>query len=294
MSYIEYGGVTSDEIGLTVEHYPNIIHPSRKYDKYNVPGRNGDIIIEQNAWNNYTQPYDVYTGTGERGSAPKSYIDFASWLYMPNSPSRSIVFCDLIGYAISAGITENAIQAIIDEWAGGYSVLYDTYEPDYFRLARFEGEIEGENAMSRLARSTIGFDCRPQRFIMDVMDGIELTPGVEAKIFNPTPFPAYPVIVMQADTELVSGYSNTITINGEEFKYNYSFESYNNFEPVVIDTELEGIYNVNGLAGYSLSAYLDGDYFALQPGENTIQVDYRNAGVFSGAKPMVFPRWWVI
>lgn len=294
MSYIEYGGVTSDEIGLTVEHYPNIIHPSRKYDKYNVPGRNGDILIEQDAWNNYTQPYDVYTGTGERGSAPKSYIDFAAWLYMPNSPSLSIVFSELIGYAKSIGIQENAIQNIIDEWAGGYSVLYDTYEPDYFRMARFEGEIEGENAMSRLARSTIGFDCRPQRYMMDVMEGIELTPGVQKTIYNPTPFPAYPVIVMQADAELLTGYSNTITVNGEELKFNYSFETLNDFEPVVIDTELEGIYGDAGVVGYSFDTYLSGEYFTLQPGTNTIQVDYRNAGIFTGAKPKVFPRWWVI
>lgn len=124
---LTFAGVSSASLGLRIEYVPNSDRPMRKMDAYNVPGRNGDIIRPQNAWENVEQTYTVW------GNGPiDTGYSIAAWLFGPK----------------------------------GYQELTDTYDPDHYRLAVFSGPFDFENVLMRQGRAEITFNCDPRRFLV--------------------------------------------------------------------------------------------------------------------------------
>lgn len=125
---ITFHGVDSDSLGLIVERSPNYIIPSRKMSAFSVAGRNGDILYQQNAFENVVQAYECYIKGGSNLSS--------------------------------------AIQSVI-EWLmiDGYARLEDSYTPNQFRLAYCNNSAEVINKLNRFGRCTIEFSCQPQRFL---------------------------------------------------------------------------------------------------------------------------------
>lgn len=128
MSFI-YNGQSSDDFGLYVEQYPPRPFPSRKADTYSIPGRSGDLIVDENAFTNTVQEYEVYISGGTVGFQKRAAL-IAKWL---------------IG-------------------TGGYNELVDEYDPTIYREARFIGGENWLNALNRFGRATLTFDCKPQRY----------------------------------------------------------------------------------------------------------------------------------
>ena len=64
---IEFDGVRSTALGVFVEKYPPRPIPKRKHEKFSVPGRNGDVIVYEDAWENIVQPYDIYLSAEKPG-----------------------------------------------------------------------------------------------------------------------------------------------------------------------------------------------------------------------------------
>lgn len=124
-----FAGVSSADLGLKVERIPNSDRPERKVDRYEVPGRNGDIIVPQDAWENVEQSYEVW---GMGGAVELGY-KIAAWLFAPE----------------------------------GYQILTDTYDPDHYRRAVFLGPFDLENILLKYGRTEITFDCDPRRFLSD-------------------------------------------------------------------------------------------------------------------------------
>lgn len=56
MSVIFWAGVPSYSCNVVVERFPNQPGPSRRYETIQVAGRNGDLLIDTGAYDNYTQP----------------------------------------------------------------------------------------------------------------------------------------------------------------------------------------------------------------------------------------------
>lgn len=153
---IWWHGVSSDDFNLFVQRYPNVNIPSRKQEKVSVPGRNGDIIIQEDAFENVTQSYEIYI-SAEKSRLPRMARFVTEWLCVK-----------------------------------GYQRLEDSYFLDSYRLANFSGGIEIENILNRFGQATIEFDCKPQRFLHD---GEIVAKYTEAgKIVNPTPFASSPLI----------------------------------------------------------------------------------------------------
>lgn len=121
-----FGGVSTADLGLTVEHFPDWKKPVRKVDRYSVAGRNGDIIVEQDAWENTEQTYQVW---GNNAIDVGGVI--ASWLYAQT----------------------------------GYRRLEDTFDPTHYRLAAFVDEYTIENVIGKYGRTEIKFTCDPRRFL---------------------------------------------------------------------------------------------------------------------------------
>ena len=59
MGVIVWDGRSSDNLRVIVEHHPVFAMPERKREVISVPGRNGDIIVSQDAFSNVEQEYDL-------------------------------------------------------------------------------------------------------------------------------------------------------------------------------------------------------------------------------------------
>lgn len=57
---ITWDGISSDSLNCIVERYPTYTVPQRKQSAISVPGRNGDLLLQQQAYSNYIQGYDIY------------------------------------------------------------------------------------------------------------------------------------------------------------------------------------------------------------------------------------------
>ena len=101
---IVWAGIPSYTCNVVVERFPNQPGPSRRYEAIQVPGRNGDLLIDSGAYNNYTQNYEVYFNA-EQYKTPSGARAVREWLQKPI----------------------------------GYQRLEDSYDPEYFRMAYYSG-----------------------------------------------------------------------------------------------------------------------------------------------------------
>lgn len=159
---IWYHGISCADVRVVVERFPNVILPSRKGEKISVPGRSGDILIQQDAWENVRQPYDIYI-SAERPRLCSVAHQVAEWLLVP-----------------------------------GYNRLEDSYWLDYFRLATYAGGAEIENVLGRFGRATIEFDCMPQRWLKSGEHPVAVSGPID--LMNPTPYTAAPLITVSGGT----------------------------------------------------------------------------------------------
>lgn len=155
---IWWNGKSSDDVNVIVERFPEVIIPTRKQEKISIPGRSGDLIMSQDAFENYTQRYEIYVSA----EAPRL----------------------------------TTVSHTVAEWlmVKGYNKLEDSYWLDTFRLACYTGGTSINNILNRFGRATIEFDCKPQRFLKSGDIYVSLTNG--EKLINPTPFTAKPLISM--------------------------------------------------------------------------------------------------
>lgn len=167
-SYLTFGGVCSADLGLTVERIPNSNRPARKYDRYSVPGRNGDIFVFQDAWENIEQSYEICW----KGDPVYTGYNLAEWLF----------------------------------GSSDYQMLTDSYDPYHYRKAVFLGPFDVDNVMKRYGRVTVTFDCDPRRFLMSGLEWIDIDKWgygqTGTEVTNPTPFAGLPVFELTCTTNL--------------------------------------------------------------------------------------------
>lgn len=176
--YITFNGTTSTAAGVkAVEYYPPLDRPRRKFTKIEIPGRTGDIVIFEDAWEDYEQDYEIYAGSGSAGDAPAQFNDIMEWLHSAN----------------------------------GYARLEDTYDTTVYRKAYYVGPTDVENVLNRFGKATIKFICQGKRWLKSGETAKTMNrtgdPGTRY-LLNPTKFPARPKIVVHG-----SG-NGTITVGG--------------------------------------------------------------------------------
>lgn len=124
-----FNGINCETLGMYVEKFPNRPFPQRKQTIYSVRGRSGDLIVDENAYTNVTQEYEVFVKGGSVGlQARLSAI--AAWLLS----------------------------------VAGYADLTDTYDTTCYRRARVANAMEFMNSLNKYGKATIQFDCQPQRY----------------------------------------------------------------------------------------------------------------------------------
>jgi len=170
---ISFGGTQLP--GIVVESAPALSRPKRKQTTYSVPGRSGDIVIDQNAWSDYKQDYKVFVSGGE-GDASELISNVTDILFS----------------------------------GSGYQRLEDSFEPDIFRLAYFSGPLDVTDILTEVGRTKITFTCRPERFLKSG----ELPVVDPDLIDNPTAYAAKPLVKVEGTGNgSVSINGETMTIN---------------------------------------------------------------------------------
>ena len=155
--WFSFGGTSSADMvnKLYIRKVPNLSRSAQKIDVFSVPARDGDIILQQGAWSNQIQEYEVYIGDGDAAAAAS---ELASWLFN--------------------------LQ--------GYQELKDGWETDVYRLAYLTNPWEIESIMGQVGHVTLAFSCVPKRYLES---GRAITTLFQTgTIQNPTAFTAQPLI----------------------------------------------------------------------------------------------------
>lgn len=147
--------------------------PERSAEFVTISGRNGDFILDNGHFENIEVKYQAGIKAKDHAEFMRKFRRFRSYMAAKR----------------------------------GYQRLTDEYNPDEFRLATFVNAIEAE-AVDRAAQFELVFNCKPQRFLKDGEDVVDVVSG--GTINNPTPFDASPMI-------MTYGYGN-LTVNGYEIK----------------------------------------------------------------------------
>lgn len=189
---IVYDGEASSDYGMVIAEAPSFDSPERKQAVYNVPGKNGAIIIPQDAWEDVPKSYRVWLANDREDLATKV----------------------------------RAFQGMLNS-KKGYLRLEDNFEPEIYRLAYISGGNEFSNEMTAYGEATLKFICRAEKFFKAGGLPVAVTNGDE--IYNPTRYTAKPLIHIEGSgTVTVSIGGNTISATLSDY-INIDCESMNAF-----------------------------------------------------------------
>lgn len=160
-NYFTFGNIDSRDFGVYISGSGTYNAPVKAYSAISVPGRNGDLLIDEKRYENIEVTYPAFI-----------YRDFKANLAKLRS----------------------ALLAM-----DGYARLEDTYHTDEFRLGYFQGGIEVDALPTNDAgKFNITFNCKPQRFLTGGEVVHEYTE--DASINNLTLFASKPLIRVIFDT----------------------------------------------------------------------------------------------
>lgn len=183
---IVYDGVSSTDYGIVVSEAPSFDKPQRKSSVFNIPGRNGSVLFQEDAYNDVTRSYKVFLTDNARNNLNEVVNRFTDWLYSVR----------------------------------GYQRLEDSFEPDIFRLAYFSGGQNFSNEMMQAGETTLQFTCRPERFFKSGETEITVSNG--DKLVNATNYTAKPLIYIEVpaeETVTVSIGGKSIVANVDDYIY---------------------------------------------------------------------------
>lgn len=241
ISWFEFDGKNSHEYGLVISEKSTFNVAGRRYETLEIAGKDGEVIKDNGTFSNVKISYTVG--------------------YLKQNP--------LIGSIV----TQTAIDRI-KVWLSkpNYCRLIDSADPEYFRLAVCNDEIDFNQSERGIITATIDFNCKPFKYALSGEKIITLTEP-EA-IVNTSNLTALPYIkIYGTDTiDLYIGSQHFLLKNVEN--------------EIEIDSEKMIIYKIsNGTVVNQTSKYYSADFPKLISGENHIS--------WSGtvSKIELKPRW---
>lgn len=231
VSTFTFNGKTSSSFGLSIEHWPDMRAPERVVDKIQVPGRNGDLTMDTGAYGNVTMEYEVYFNSGSDTFFEKTRKIF-NWL---------------LG-------------------SKGYCRLSDTYDSAVYRMALCANLEKFIDYLNKYGRSTIEFDCKPQKFLTAGETEVTLTSG---NTVTNNYMPCYPLFKVTGNGTLTVG-TNALVISN------------NSGQTMTIDCETMNCYT--GTTNRNADVTVSGEFPRLENGSNTI--------TFTNTTVKMTPRYW--
>lgn len=168
--YLTFDGTSSRDFEVWISGNGTFDAPERDVESIAIPGRNGDLHIDNGRFRNISITYPAFITKDFRHN-----------------------FDAFKAYMLSKR---------------GYKRLEDSYHPDYYRLASYQNAISPEMApLNRAGSFDIVFDCDPRRFLRS--GEIVYTSTSSARIStmkNPTLYTAKPLLeVAQVGTITING-----------------------------------------------------------------------------------------
>lgn len=153
--FLTYAGRSSLDFGVCISGAGTFNAPERDVKSITVPGRNGELTVDNGRYKNITVKYPAFIANNFTGNVE----------YLRNFLLSQV----------------------------GYKRLEDTYHPDEFRMARYmEDFTAGATKGMRAGNFTLSFNCMPQRFLKTGEDYISVSSG--KSLLNPTQMTALPLI----------------------------------------------------------------------------------------------------
>ena len=276
MGVIYFNGISSKDIGIEVETYPRYEIPEKNVTTYEIPGRNGNIVVDNGTFKNAIASYDVSFLT-EDGEYNSQIHKIAAWLYSPS----------------------------------GYAILEDSYDIEHYRMARISSSTDFENLFNKAGKATLEFDCKPQRFLKNgdksQIIKTEIDAVISTKLHNPTLFNSNPIIKIynqsKTDTSKRISYFKVgdTKINFSDLIQDATKLSYDLIN-IVIDFETHNAYYYNSndeeSKKYALSSYAYSKLFDkcinLVPGDNLITLNLVSVSANNTVYMEIIPRWWTL
>lgn len=237
LPYLYYKGTNSRYYGLYIKEKGVYKGAARDLSYISVAGHSGDLIIDNGRYKNVSIPY-------------------------------KLELVNTTAYAFEE------LSRAINKWLlsePGYFKLWDSYDPDYYRLASYSGEVNIEQELRQCGTLDITFNCKPYKYAKsgDNSIGIETS----AHINNPEAYSCEPYIKLYGSGNL------QLHVNGKTYHFN-DVDEY-----VEVDSESKNCYK--GATDLNNKMVADG-FPELVPGDNFIS---RNASV---TRIEIIPRWRTI
>ena len=250
----QFGDVRSEDYGVYITGTGVYNAPTKEYKAVSVPGRNGDLIISGDKYKNIEITYPAFIFRDFK----KNIADFRNALLSTN----------------------------------GYARLSDTYHPEEYRVAYYEGEFEVDAREQHDAGEfEIEFNCKPQRYLYEGEAFVDLDSG--DSLNNPTLCDAKPCIVVSGYGRLTVGH-DVMTINQHIYPYIvidseimdcYAASDLPMDNSAVVGTDVLRSGNYRGNANMIVS-FTAGDFPVMPAGETGVEYDNTITGVW------IAPRWW--
>jgi len=257
MGTLIFNGVSTLDLGVVIQTPPVYEFPSKRFDVVQIQGRNGDLIIDKNSFNNVNREYNLASVFRKNDSFIENVRVLVDWLSS----------------------------------ASGYARLEDSYEPDYFRLAMYRSGGQLPNFYDQATAMIVKFECKPQRFLKsgEIQLDVDFT-GIWVEIINPTKYVALPEI------EIVGGFTYIDVANGVDHNNPDGLTRVTLDDPsiavetIIIDSDLQDAYTPTKYVNNEIS--ISNGFVTLQPGSNWIKI---NPIVGDGTTSVkIKPRWWVL
>lgn len=165
MNYFYFGGGRSIDYGIRISKEATLSAPEREVEVFSVPGRSGELLIDKGRFGAQAVTYEAFfrCQDGERAAYARR---IKSWLL--GTP--------------------------------GYRELADTYDRQYYRLARYSGALDIEAAGRRFGKLNLTFSCQPFRLRQDGRALRELP--LESTVYNPEDWPSKPYFKLYGDGDI--------------------------------------------------------------------------------------------
>lgn len=184
--YISINSNLSTDIGGTgVKFYVSGEHaydmPERDVTSIEVPGRNGNLLIDNGRYKNIQIKYDCVMPT-EFGNITHDKLSI--------------------------------VRDFLNSARYDYVMISDSYNTPYYRLGRLVGEVNFHPMYTNQQSATFSltFDCMPQLFLLDGMDAHDVTATIPETITNPTRFEAKPAVYAEID-DLITANTGYVVFN---------------------------------------------------------------------------------
>ena len=165
MNYFYFDGGRSIDYGIRISKEATLSAPERDVEVFSVPGRSGELVIDKGRFGPQLVTYEAFfrCPDGERAAYARR---IKSWLL--GTP--------------------------------GYRELADTYDRQYYRLARYSGALDIEAVGRRFGKLNLTFSCQPFRLRQDGRALRELP--LDSTVYNPEYWPSKPYFKLYGDGDI--------------------------------------------------------------------------------------------